>query len=142
MAGPNLSTRRYRGRVVVAIHGELDIADAASVAATLAALAASEGQIIIDLADLDFIDCRGLAALVSARNQARQGGGDVLLAAARPQMRRILAATALTHVFSVHASVADAAGPAVSAGRQDRGAGAVAWQAGGVVCPSTPRPNE
>jgi ABC-type transporter Mla MlaB component len=67
------------------------------------------GEIIIDLAGLEFIDCRGLAALAGVRSQARQAGGDVLLAAPQPQVRRILAAAGLIHVFSLYASVADVA---------------------------------
>ena len=43
------------------------------------------------------------------RAQARQAGGDLLLAAPRGQVRRILTLTGLIDVFSVHASVAEAA---------------------------------
>jgi anti-anti-sigma regulatory factor len=50
MASAGLSTREYGGHVVVALHGELDIADAASVTAVLAAAAARNPRIIIDLA--------------------------------------------------------------------------------------------
>jgi anti-sigma B factor antagonist len=109
MAGVDLSTRGYRGRVVVALRGELDIAGAAGTAAALAALAAREGEIIIDLAGLEFIDCSGLAALAGVRRKARQAGGDVVLAAPQPQLQRILAAAGLIHVFSMHASVREAA---------------------------------
>jgi anti-anti-sigma factor len=109
MAGVDLRTRGYRGRVVVALHGELDVAAAAGAAAALAALAARAGQLIIDLAGLEFIDCSGLAALAGVRRQARRAGGDVLLAAPEPQLQRIPVAAGLTHVFSVHASVREAA---------------------------------
>ena len=53
------------------------------------------------------------------RAQARQAGGDLLLAAPRGPVRRILALTGLIDVFSVHASVEDAvriARPVVTAG--------------------------
>jgi anti-anti-sigma factor len=109
MAGVDLSTRGYGGRVVAMLRGELDIAAAAGAAAALGALVSREGEIIIDLSDLEFIDCRGLAALAGIRAQARQAGGDVLLAAPQPQPQRILAATGLIHVFAVHASVREAA---------------------------------
>jgi anti-anti-sigma factor len=112
MAGVDLSTRGYDGRVVAVLRGELDIAVAAGAAAVLGALMSRAGEIIIDLSGLEFIDCRGLAALAGIRAQARQAGGDVLLAAPQPQPRRILAATGLTHVFRVHASVREAAAAA------------------------------
>jgi anti-anti-sigma factor len=105
MASAGLSTREYGGHVVVALHGELDIADAASVTAVLTAAAARNPRIIIDLAALEFIDCCALGALSRVRAQARQAGGDLLLAAPRGPVRRILTLTGLTGVFSVRASV-------------------------------------
>jgi anti-anti-sigma regulatory factor len=43
------------------------------------------------------------------RAQARQAGGDLLLAAPRGPVRRLLTLTGLIGVFSVHASVEQAA---------------------------------
>ena len=114
MVSMNLSSRQGDGRAVVALRGELDVADAASVAAALTALAARARELIVDLAGLEFIDSSGLAALVTARKQARQAGGDLLLAAPQDQVLRVLAATGLTGVFCVHATVGQATG---SAGR-------------------------
>jgi anti-anti-sigma factor len=107
MATAGLSTREYGGHVVVALRGELDIADAASVMAVLAA-AAGNPRIIVDLAALVFVDSSGVAALVRGRNLARRAGGDLLLAAPRGPVRRILALTGLIGVFSVRASVEQA----------------------------------
>ncbi len=118
----NLSSRECDGRAVVALRGELDIADAASVAAALTVVASRARELIVDLAGLEFIDCSGLAALLLAREQARKAGGDLLLAAPQDQVLRILAATRLTGVFAVHASVGQAAG---STGRSPLMAGPV-----------------
>src|SRR5580700_9208902 len=71
----DLSTRECDGHVVVALRGGLDLADAADVAVALAAAVAREPRIIVDLAGLEFIDCRGGAALARGRRHARQGGG-------------------------------------------------------------------
>ena len=106
----NLSSREGDGRAVVALRGELDVADAASAAAALTAVAVRARELIVDLAGLEFIDSSGLAALVVARKQARKAGGDLLLAAPQDQVLRVLAATRLTGVFAVHASVGQAAG--------------------------------
>ena len=76
--------------------------------AVLAAAAAGNPRIIIDLAALEYIDCHALGALVRVRAQARQAGGDLLLAAPRGPVRRLLDLTGLTGVFSVHASVDEA----------------------------------
>jgi anti-sigma B factor antagonist len=108
MASAGLSTREYGGHVVVALDGELDVVDAASVMAVLAAAAAGNPRIIVDLAALEFIDCCALGVLGRVRAQARQVGGDLLLAAPRGPVQRILALTGLIGVFSVHASVEQA----------------------------------
>jgi anti-sigma B factor antagonist len=108
MANVGLSTREYGGHVVVALHGELDVADAASVMAVLAAAVAGNPRIIIDLAALEFIDCSSLGALGRVRAQARQAGGDLLLAAPRGLVWRVLTLTGLIDVFSVRASVDEA----------------------------------
>ena len=117
MFSVDLSTRECDGHVVVALRGELDLVDAADVAAALAAAVAREPRIIVDLAGLEFIDCSGVAALARGRRHARQAGGDLLLAAPQQRVLRVLAITRLAGEFSVHASVEEAAG---SAGRSRR----------------------
>ena len=117
MASMDLRTRENDGQVVVALRGELDIADAASVAAALVAVAARTPEIIVDLAGLEFIDASGVAALVLARVQTRRAGGDLLLAAPQDQVLRVLAVIHLADVFSVHASVEEAAGSAACSRR-------------------------
>jgi anti-anti-sigma factor len=114
MFSVDLSTREYDGHVVVALRGELDLVDAAGVAAALVAVAGREPEIIVDLAALEFIDSSSVAALARGRTRARQAGGDLLLAAPRQPVLRVLAITRLVDDFSVHASVEEAAG---SAGR-------------------------
>jgi len=114
MCSVELRTGECDGRVVVVLRGELDVGDAASVAAALTVVAASERQIIVDLAGLEFIDSSGLAALMRVRKHARHAGGDLLLAAPQQQVLRVLGVTRLIEVFSVHGCVEEAAS---SAGR-------------------------
>jgi anti-sigma B factor antagonist len=82
------------------------------VAAALAATAASEPQIIVDLAGLEFIDSSGVAALARGRRQAWRAGGDLVLAAPQQQVLRVLAVIRLADAFSVYATVEEAAGEA------------------------------
>jgi anti-anti-sigma factor len=109
MRNADLSTREYDGHIVVALRGELDLADAASAAAALTAVAARTPEIIVDLAALTFIDSSGVAALAHGRRQARQAGGNLVIAAPQQQVRRVLAITRLADAFTVHASVDEAA---------------------------------
>ena len=114
MCTVDLTTREGDGQAVAVLRGELDVAYAASVAASLAAIAASQREIIVDLTGLEFIDSSGVAALVRARTRARHAGGDLLLAAPQRQVLRVLAITHVIDAFAVYACVDDAAGRAGS----------------------------
>ena len=123
MFSMDLSTREYGGQIIVALRGDLDVADVVSVAAALAMVAARNLAIIVDLAGLDYIDCSGAAALAQGRKHARHAGGDLVLAAPQQRVLRLLILTRLVEVFHVHASVDEAAG---SAGRSQPSAVPVA----------------
>ena len=110
MFSTDLSTRSCDGHVVVALRGELDLADAVAVAAALTAVAAREPGIIVDLTGLEFIDSSGVAALARGRRQARQAAGDLILAAPQQRVMRVLATTRLADAFSVYATVEEATG--------------------------------
>ena len=118
MVSVELCTRDGGDQVVVALRGELDVTDAAEVAASLAAVAAGKRDIILDLAGLEYIDSSGLAALVRARQRALHAGSDLLLAAPQQQVLRMLALTRLIDFFPVRACTGEAAGPgAVESGQ-------------------------
>ena len=110
MFNVKLSTADYEGHAVVAIHGELDLADAPAVASHLmTAVAAFGPSIIVDLADLTFIDCCGLGVLVRVLQWSRKCGGNMPLAAPQQRVRKVLSVTGLMDVFSVYPSVDQAA---------------------------------
>ncbi len=108
MFNVSLIARECSGCVVVALYGELDIADAADVAAALAAAAAGRTGIVVDLADITFIDCSGVRGLARARVRARNGGGVVLLAAPRREVLRVIALTGLIDISDICASIGEA----------------------------------
>jgi anti-sigma B factor antagonist len=109
MFSMDLGSGEFGGHVVVALRGELDLVDAAAVATALEAVAARAPRIIVDLAGLEFIDASGVAALSRGREHARDAGGDLLLAAPRRLVRRVLAIIWEADGSDVHASVAAAA---------------------------------
>jgi anti-sigma B factor antagonist len=112
MFSMDLGSGRSGGHVVIALHGELDLVDAPVVAAALGVAAAHEPRIIVDLAGLEFIDASGVAALSRGRQHARDAGGDLLLAAPRRQVRRVLAIIWAADGSPLHASVTEAAASA------------------------------
>jgi anti-sigma B factor antagonist len=106
----DLSIRDFGGPAVVALSGELDLAGTPGVASHLiTAVAACGPSVIVDLAGLDSIGYSGLAVLVRVLKWARGSGGDLSLAAPQQQVRRMLEFTGLIDVFSVYASVDEAA---------------------------------
>jgi len=109
----DLSIRDFDGQAVVALHGELNLADTPSLASHLiAAVAACGPSVIVDLAGLEGIGYSGLSVLLRIRKWARQSGGDLPLATPQQPVRRILEATGLVDVFSVYPSVEEAASSA------------------------------
>jgi anti-sigma B factor antagonist len=105
-----LSVVGHGGHAVVALDGELDLADAPAVTSHLMTAAAACGpSIIVDLAGLNFIDCRGLGVLVRVLQWIRESGGDMALAAPQQRVRKVLSVTGLIDVFSVYPSVDQAA---------------------------------
>jgi anti-sigma B factor antagonist len=65
-------------------------------------------HVVIDLADVTFVDSTGLGALIVARKAARERGGSVSLVSPPPVVRRLLGSTRLHDVFAVHDSLAEA----------------------------------
>ncbi len=107
------------GHAVVALQGELDLVDAAAAAAALRAVAARQPRIIADLTRLEFIDASGVAALSRGRVAARDAGGDLILAAPRQQVRRILTIIWVAGDAGLPSSVAAAAASAGGFRRPD-----------------------
>jgi anti-sigma B factor antagonist len=109
----DLSIPDLDGQAVVALRGELGLADAPSVASHLiAAVAACGAWVIVDLADLEGIGYGGLSVLLRVRKWIQRSGGELSLAAPQPPVRQILKTTGLIDVFSVYPSVEEAASSA------------------------------
>jgi anti-sigma B factor antagonist len=102
------------GHIVFALRGELDLKDAAHVAATLGTLIVVEPRVIVDLSGLEFIDVSGVRALSRGRTQARDAGGYLLLAAPQRLVGRVLALIWDADGTAVHPSVAAAVASAGS----------------------------
>lgn len=62
---------REAGVCLIAVRGELDLASAPKLERELdAALAAADGPIVVDLAELEFIDSTGLCTLIAGQRRA------------------------------------------------------------------------
>jgi len=96
------------GCVVVALRGELDVCTAADGLSALTALAAAGAWIVVDLAELAFMDCYSLGELMAVRAQARRAGGDLVLSGPQPVVLRLLVLCDVVSHGLVFASVDEA----------------------------------
>jgi anti-sigma B factor antagonist len=113
---------------VTAVRGEPDITSSAGVMSAIAALTPQHPVVIVELSAVEFMDCGALGALLRVQRLARQGGGDVLLAAPAAIALRLLCLTGMDKVFgantSADAAVAGIAGsPVAGASRRAERAG-------------------
>jgi anti-sigma B factor antagonist len=96
--------------IVVELRGELDVTTVPMLRPALHALLDGKAQhIILDLAELTFIDSSALTAIVIADRRARQLGVTIALAAAQRIVARVIGITGLDRHFPVYPTVADAA---------------------------------
>src|SRR6202020_378197 len=71
-------------------------------------------RIIVDLAELAFMDCYSLNQLMAVRAQARRAGGDLVLADPQPAVLRLLVLCDMVSRRLVFTSVDEAASSAAS----------------------------
>jgi anti-sigma B factor antagonist len=88
------------GPMVVTLSGELDLASAPAFAPALAD-AASSGDVVVDLANLTFIDSSGLWALIKADAAAEAAGGTFTLRCPHGIVRRAMTYAGLDGLFKI-----------------------------------------
>ena len=116
--------RRTADSTVLTIGGELDVATAPALRSYLSDLIANgHTRLVLDLAQLGFLDASGLGVLASTLGRLREQDGWLRLVNVRPRIRRLLGIVRLTDALPEYASVALAlgagqSGPSVSATRE------------------------
>jgi anti-anti-sigma factor len=97
------------GVPVLSLQGELDIASSSDLPTRLVGLAqASPPRLVVDLADLSFIDSSGVNALVETARAVQLDGGSIAFAAATPQVGRVLELVRLQDVVPLEPTVPSA----------------------------------
>lgn len=98
----NLSTDESADGPVLHIEGEVDVYTSPALRDELYRLIdAGAKRVVIDLADMDFIDSSGLGVFVGALKRIRERSGDLELRAMQPSTRKVLEITGLTQVFTI-----------------------------------------
>jgi len=84
----------------IVVHGDIDVAGGPILEAAILDSEAA-GPIVIDLADVVFIDSSGLRSLLGASRRARDRGQVVTLRRVGPEVRRLLEITGTTEHFVI-----------------------------------------
>ncbi len=94
MDGQNLSldVRREGDATTVLAEGEIDKATAPLLRDCLTDL---QGDVVLDLTALEFLDSTGLGVLIGASRSLEESGGRLRVRAPQPQVRRVLDITGL-----------------------------------------------
>lgn len=87
--GFRLCTGRWDGALVVAPHGDLDVASTPALTAALAGAAGDE--VLVDLRGVAFIDSSGVAGLLEAWRRSTESGGRLRCVAGPPEVQRVFA---------------------------------------------------
>jgi anti-sigma B factor antagonist len=96
------SLDRDADTATVALHGEVDVLTVDQVRVALTdAIAGRPEAIVVDLADLSFIDSTGLGALVFGFQRARDAGTAFRLARASRGVRQVLVLSGLLEVVEL-----------------------------------------
>lgn len=101
----NLSVWHHGDRATILVGGEIDLATGPQLLAVLVELV-DRGcyRLIVDLAQVTFLDCAGIRVLVDALRRVQEHGGSLRLVRPTRRVERVLALTGMTTVFPIGAS--------------------------------------
>ena len=99
-----MRVRNQNGQKVCHPVGDLDAASSEVLRAALQELAdevSQDGDLVIDLSDVPFLDSAGLGAVISGVRAIRQKGGNVVLRSPRPSVANLLRTTEIDQIVQV-----------------------------------------
>jgi len=106
-----ISSRELKRVNVVTVGGRVDSAAAPDLEKTLQGLVENRrNQLVIELADVEYMSSAGLRALVSALKAAKKGGGDLIIARPSARVREVIDLAGLTSIFTMHDDTLEAVG--------------------------------
>jgi anti-sigma B factor antagonist len=101
--------RNERGAIIVALHGDVDVAKGLGLRDLLGELLGGPpGPIVVDLSDVRFLDSSGVGLLVTSHRRAKEDGRGFAIAGAGDAVRRTLQLTRTDRILSLHDSLDDA----------------------------------
>jgi anti-sigma B factor antagonist len=100
-----LSSESRGDCMVITIRGDLDIVTSPQLDECLTAAEGSHTRIILDLADVDFLDTSALAVIIGHWKKAEAAGGMLALAGARYRYTKTLWITGLADKLTLYDTV-------------------------------------
>ena len=100
-----VTTREHGHWLVLALVGDADFHTKTQLGAALNQAHTASRWLILDCGELEFCDSSFIGALVEAHQQTQDRGGALVVAAAQPQLERLLTLTGLDQVITLYPSV-------------------------------------
>jgi anti-sigma B factor antagonist len=106
-----IDERQTDGVTIVSCHGRIVFGEeATALRESLKALLQSTREVVLNLADVAYLDSGGLGMLVGVYSSARAAGADIKLTGLGQRLRDVLQITKLVTVFEVYDTEQEAIG--------------------------------
>ncbi len=104
-----ITVEHQEGISVLTVTGSIDAATSGELAAALdGQTAAGHIRLVVDLSAVDYVSSAGLRALLIALKAARQAGGDLHIAGAQQDVKRVLELAGITGLIRCFETRAEA----------------------------------
>lgn len=94
----------------MSFQGEVDLEHSPKARRVLLDCVRRKQDVLVDLSEVSYIDSSGVASLVEAFQNSKQGGSRFGLVSVNPAAMRVLELARLDKVFTIHSSLADGLG--------------------------------
>jgi len=103
------SRREGNDSAVLSLQGEVDVSNCELVKQAAAALLAENvTRLVVDLSGTEYLDSAGLGILVGLLKRVNESALTLVIAGARPQVKRVFVITKLNQVFTMRDDLASA----------------------------------
>jgi anti-sigma B factor antagonist len=104
-----VTVRDETAATVVVLSGSLDGTTAEGVSKRLSELVSGGGlRLVVDFAGVGYVSSAGLRVLLGSVKETRREGGDLRLAAVRPEVRKVLDLSGFTSILKLFPTVDEA----------------------------------
>jgi len=104
-----VTVREEAAATVAVLTGSLDGTTAEAVSKRLGELVSAGAQrLVLDFAAVGYVSSAGLRVLLGSVKETRRQGGDLRLAAVRPEVRKVLDLSGFTSILKLFPAVDDA----------------------------------